>query len=87
MTNKEFVRVTAIILSRNGNTITGNDLVDSLNTAGFRTTNGTQYVNHSRGIYKLIHATYDWLITQGQKPIADMVANAYTNAEGDPAWY
>lgn len=67
--------------------MTGNDLVDSLNFAGFKTTYGTLYVNHSRGIFRLIHATYDWLVNQGQKPVADIVANAYTNAEGEPAWY
>ena len=85
MTSKEFVRDLAITLSAAGNKITGWDLAQRLNAAGLKTSYGSPY-SGGRGVYTLVHATYNWLRNNGYPKIADIVAASYLNQDGDYAY-
>jgi len=65
--------------------MTGEDLAIDLNTKGYKTYSNDLYVLGGRGVYTLLHATYDSLVPTRQSD-ADNVATAFVNANGDPAW-
>ena len=85
MNKFEFVLNQAARLHKSGKKITGGQLVILLNQNGYTTNYGTQYVG-GRGVYKLIHAVYDWQISIGQKNNADIIAYAFTNQDGEYAY-
>ncbi len=82
---KEFIADLANNLVATNKTLTGDSLIDALNNAGHLTSRGGAYES-GRGVYKLIHATYYSLVYENRQPEADNVANAFTNASGNPAW-
>ena len=82
---KEFIADLANRLIAAGGTMTGQNLVDELNLNGHLTSYGTQYAG-GRGVFRLIHATYDSLVAEGRQLEADDVADAFTDAYGHPAW-
>ena len=57
-----------------------------LNANGYTTDRGTPFVEGGRGIGKILRATYDRARNAGQKAIADAVAKAFVNANGEYAW-
>lgn len=66
MDKKEYIKRLADFLVSNGTTMTGENLADHLNWNNFKTSYNTTYAG-SRGTYTLIHATYDWLVSQGDQ--------------------
>lgn len=82
---KEFIAKLASHLVVSKTTLTGEKLIDELNRHG-HLTNRKATFSSGRGVYKLIHATYDHLVIEGRQPEADNVANGFTNANGHPAW-
>lgn len=83
---KEYIASLANNLIATNSKMTGDDLVVSLNTNGHLTYSNDTYVVGGRGVYTLLHATYDSLVDEKRQPEADNIANAFTNANGDPAW-
>lgn len=83
---KEYVALEAHRLVALGITMSGQDLIKLLNANGHLTNYGTPYINGGRGVYTLIHATYNNLVTVGRQAEADEVALAYTNSNGKPAY-
>jgi hypothetical protein len=80
-----FIKNLAKELDRNGNTMSGAEVVTKLNNMNLKTQRGTRY-KFGRGVYTLIRATYWRLVEDDRKTEADMVADAFTNAQGEPAW-
>jgi len=72
-------------LGNNGTTMATNELAEHLKRNKFKTSYGTEYEG-GRGTYTLIHATYDWLVANGQQSEADYVANAYPKPDGNYAF-
>jgi hypothetical protein len=85
MDKKEYIRRLADFLVSNGTTMTGENLADHLNWNNFKTSYNTTYTG-SRGTYTLIHATYDWLVRQGDQLAADKVAKAFKKPNGSYAY-
>ncbi len=81
MDNKQYVFETATILNRANSTLPANELANIMNHFNRTTTYGTPYAG-LRGTYTLIHATYDWLVAQGNQQGADVVATAFTKPDG-----
>lgn len=84
MDKKEYIRRLAKFLHNNGTTMAANELAEHLNRNNFKTSYETEYEG-GRGTYTLIHATYDWLVSIGQKPEADHVAQAFPKPDGNYA--
>ena len=85
MDNKQYVFEIATVLSRAGTTLPASELANIMNQFGRTTTYGSQY-SGLRGTYTLIHATYDWLIVNGNEVGADTVARAFTKPDGGYAY-
>ena len=83
---KEYIADLANHLIATGGKMTGEDLAIDLNAKGHKTYINDIYVVGGRGVYNIIHATYDSLISESRKLEADNVANAFTDANGNPAW-
>ena len=84
MDNKGFIL--NIATDRGGEPMTSADLVLVLNQENRTTTRETSYTMGSRGIFKLIHSTYDWLIRQGRNLDAQLIANTFTTTDGNFAY-
>lgn len=85
MNKKEYITKLAIFLNGTGTTMNVKDLAGLLNWNGFRT-DGDKRFTGGRGSYKLISATYDWLVKKGNKADADKVALAYKKPDGSYAY-
>lgn len=85
MEKKEFVLRTAVRLFNNHKKMDGIHLAELLNSKGFLTNYGTTYVG-TRGIYKLISATYHWLDNAGRESEANIIAKAFVKPNGDYAY-
>lgn len=85
MNKKEYIQQLAIFLIRTKTDINVKDLAGLLNWNGFRT-DGDKKFTGGRGSYKLISATYDWLVKNGNKADADKVALAYKKPDGSYAY-
>jgi hypothetical protein len=85
MDKKEFIRKLAAFLVSTDATMTGETLADLLNWNGFKTNYDTEYAG-GRGTYKLIHATYDWLVSIGEQEDANNVADAFKKPDGTYAY-
>jgi len=85
MDKKEYIKRLATFLCENGTTMAANELAEHLNRNKFKTSYGTEYEG-GRGTYTLIHATYDWLVTNGKQIEADSVASAFTKPDGSYAF-
>ena len=85
MDKYEFIRQMANFLIQHQRTMNAQDLVALLNWNKYHTDYGTKY-RGGRGIYKLIHATYDWLVDIECQPEADNVALAYFKPDGSYAY-
>ena len=83
--NKQMVWELAAFLKKYNLKLSGKQLAECLNDRGFRTTYNSTYQG-GRGIYRLLAATYKWLISEGFEDDADIVACAFTNAKGNLAW-
>ncbi len=67
-------------------TITGANLAEKLNTAGYKTTYNSSYKG-GRGTYRCAKACYQsFLKHDGNADRAGYVANAFVTETGDPAW-
>jgi hypothetical protein len=85
MNKYAFIRDLAIRLRRAGSTMTVQNLAIQLNSNGYLTSYGTNYMG-ARGTYTLVHAVYDWLAGTGQQNDADCVAEAFTKWDGSYAY-
>lgn len=85
MDKREYVSRLANFLTANGKTMNAKNLVNHLNWNDIRTQRGTKY-RGGRGIYKLIHATYDWLVANGRQGDATNVAKAFKKPDGTYAY-
>lgn len=85
MDKKEYIKRLATFLNDNGTTMAANELAEHLNRNKFKTSYGTEYEG-GRGTYTLIHATYDWLVANGQQTEADNVAKAFPKPDGKYAF-
>lgn len=84
---KEYVtKLANHIILANMTEMKGEDLAIDLNRNGHKTYANDLYVVGGRGVYNLIHATYDSLVSEKRQPEADNVAKAFVNAKGEPAW-
>ena len=63
----------------NGETKTISELSNELKARGFTPGIG-------RGIYKQISSTYDRAVEEGDKGIADCIANCFTDNKGKYSW-
>ncbi len=85
MDKKEYIKRLATFLNDNGTIMAANELAEHLNRNNFKTSYGTEYEG-GRGTYTLIHATYDWLVANGQQTEADNVAKAFPKPNGNYAF-
>ncbi len=85
MDKKEFIKRLGSFLVSTEATMTGKTLADLLNWNGFKTNYDTEFVG-VRGTYKLIRATYDWLVKIGDQESADKVAEAFKKPDGTYAY-
>jgi hypothetical protein len=85
MDKKEYIRRLAIFLHDNETTMAVTEPAEHLNRNNFKTGYGTEYEG-GRGTYTLIHATYDWLVSNGQQDDADKVAKAFPKSDGNYAF-
>ena len=65
--------------------MTGETLAEILNWNKFKTSYDSEYTGR-RGTYTLIHATYDWLVTNGKQNEADNVAMAFKKPDSTYAY-
>ena len=83
---KLYVWRLATFLRSNDKTMDGDELADHLNRNRFRTAQGTPF-EHGRGIYKLIHETFNWINNELElEDEAHKVASAYVQPDGKHAW-
>jgi hypothetical protein len=80
-----YIRDLATTLVAHRDTMTFGQLAQALNANGFQTTYNTPY-NGGRGVAKLVHSVWDDLNAIGDVRHRDMVAVAFTNANGDYAY-
>jgi hypothetical protein len=85
MDNKKYIHEVAVAARKEGITIQIANVVEAMNHLGYKTSYGTEY-GGGRGSYTLIHATYDWLVSQGKQGDADMVAMTYVKPDGSYAY-
>ena len=85
MDKKEYIKRLAIFLVDNGTTMSGEDLAKHLNWNNFKTSYGSEYQG-GRGTYTLIHATYDWLVSNEKQIDANKVAIAFQKPDGAYAY-
>lgn len=85
MDKKEYIKRLAAFLNENGTTMAVNELAEHLNRNNFKTGYGTEYEG-GRGTYKLISATYNLLIANGQQMEAENVAKAFPKPNGNYAF-
>lgn len=83
--NKEYIRRLAVSLIEKRKNMNGKELAVLLNENGFRTGYNTKYAGE-RGIYTLIHATYNWLVENDNQADADKVALAFKKPNGKYAY-
>lgn len=83
---KEYITNLANQLIARNSKMTGEDLAIDLNSAGHRTYYNASYAVGGRGVYTLLHATYDSLVGESRQLEATNVANAFIDANGNPAW-
>lgn len=82
---KEYIRRLAEFLISTSTSMHVKELAGLLNWNGFKTNYDTHFKG-GRGTYKLIHATYDWLMTTGMSKDADNVAKAFKKPDGTYAY-
>lgn len=85
MDKKEYISQLATFLVLTKTTMTGETLATLLNWNGFKTSYNAEYEG-GRGTYTLIHATYDWLVSNGKQTEADNVAMAFKKPDGTYAY-
>jgi hypothetical protein len=85
MDKKEYIKQLAIFLVNTNTTMTGETLATLLNWNNFKTSYNITYAG-GRGTYTLIHATYDWLVANGNQADADTVALAFKKPDGTYAY-
>lgn len=85
MDKKEYIGHLATALISNSKTMTGESLANHLNEIGFETSYGAEYTG-GRGTYTLIHATYDWFVSNGNPSTADKIAKAFVKPDGTFAY-
>jgi hypothetical protein len=85
MDKKEYIRQLAIFLVNTETSMSGETLATLLNWNKFKTNYNSEYEG-GRGTYTLIHATYDWLIANGNQPDANNVAMAFKKPDGGYAY-
>jgi hypothetical protein len=83
---KEYITDLANHLIAIGNKMTGEELAIDLNVKGHKTYVDDVYVVGGRGVYTLLHATYGSLVTESRQSEANNIVNAFTDANGNPAW-
>ncbi|KLT66468.1 hypothetical protein [Pedobacter sp. BMA] len=83
---KEYITNLANNLIAKKRKMSGGDLALDLNNNGHRTNSNHTYVIGGRGVYRLLHATYDSLVSESRQGDADNIANAFTDSYGNPAW-
>jgi hypothetical protein len=85
MDKKEYIKQLAIFLVSTKTSMNGETLATLLNWNNFKTSYGSRYEG-GRGTYTLIHATYDWLVKNGNQADADKVALAFKKPDGSYAY-
>jgi len=85
MDSKKYVFEVAFLLNHLKLTLPVKDLTDTMNSLGYKTTRNLPYKG-LRGSYKLIHATYNWLVSQNRQLDANKVAKAFTKPDGSYAY-
>ncbi len=85
MDKKEYIRQLAVFLVGTKTSMTGETLATLLNWNKFKTSYGSTYEG-GRGTYTLIHATYDWLVKNGNQGDTDQVALAFKKPDGSYAY-
>jgi hypothetical protein len=85
MNNKKYIHEVAVAAYQSKTKIQVVDIVAAMNHLGYTTSYATEYKG-GRGSYTLIHATYDWLVSQGKQGDADMVAMTYVKPDGSYAY-
>ena len=85
MDNKDFIRRLANFFAENSLTMNVEQLTSILNWNELKTTYDSEYEG-KRGIYRLIHVTYDWLIEQGLDDEADNIVFVYKKPDGTYAY-
>lgn len=84
MDKYEYITKLARFLCENKMTMTVPNLADHLNWNGFKTSYETEYQG-GRGT-SLIHAVYDWLVSQEREDDAEIVALAFKKPDGGYAY-
>jgi predicted transcriptional regulator len=85
MSKISLIKEIAENLVSNRTKMTYDQLAKHLNDTGHRTTLGTKYTGN-RGVAKLIGSVYRKLKKDNDKESAEIVANAFTNKEGNHPW-
>ena len=85
MDKYQFIQDLANDLAKKRQTKNGWEVAKLLNDNGYFTNNNTPFQG-GRGVYKLIHATYDRLKASGLNKDADNVAAAFKNQNGEYAY-
>ena len=84
--NALFIYATASRLVANGTTISGQQLAALMDVHGFRTSYGSRYTGHGRGIHKAIDCAYSAVEYALGTAEAKKVAVAFTKADGTYAY-
>lgn len=82
---KTFIQNLANHLASTGTVMSGPELADHLNRNGIQTDYGTEYAG-GRGVYTLVAATYNELISLDLVSDANNVAKAFVKEDGTPAY-
>lgn len=83
---KVYIWKLAAFLSSQKMVMSGEELAEHLNRNNFLTSYGTEYQG-GRGIYRLIHQTWDWLKNELKlEKEAEYVALAFVTADGKYAY-
>lgn len=85
MDNKKIISRIANFFNENAMTMNTEQLTSILNWNELKTTYDTEYEG-KRGIYRLIHVTYDWLVEQGLDDQADNIATVFRKPDGKYAY-
>ena len=79
------IKETALLLNSENRTATFSQVADMLNSLNFKTTQNTPY-SGTRGTAKIINDAYDELIEKKDSDNAKIVADSFTNKDGQNAW-
>lgn len=84
--NVLFIYETALRLAEADSTMSGQSLAGLMNARGLRTTHGTPYTGHGRGIHKAIDRAYQSVARSLGDAEAKKVALAFTKMDGTYAY-